>query len=339
MPDRDGLELAVTRLDGPEGTRLLLEAGNGAAILELGTEQGFFVFSHGKARLASTGDQAGRAFVTAVAEWLGLAAEEDLDLSNEDAGVIDCSWVRLGDGDDGFGVRWDAYKLFFKGGERYAEVFFRLSDDAKRAQFLEKWSKYRSSLVELVERAVVGAALHKWRRLDPPETSVHDRLSVGDAGCFEAALPKGWRVMWREEGHWRMTDADDEMMIEMSSVRLPPLPPEAPDAVARLRAVIDGSEHRARASDIAAFERAGVIIAWSEYSFLSSDTKRPEAAPRPAKGRWLIATNAWVQVLITGCWWDEDAARAEMAWEGVVRSLRLFRRLAESHEEGQRGSA
>ena len=68
--DREGLDLTVTRLEASDANKLLLEVDTGgSAILELGAEEGFFVFAHGKARLVSTSTDSGRAFVDAVAGW------------------------------------------------------------------------------------------------------------------------------------------------------------------------------------------------------------------------------------------------------------------------------
>jgi hypothetical protein len=42
----------------------------------------------------------------------------------------------------------------------------------------------------------------------------------------------------------------------------------------------------------------------------------------------LVASNDWVQVLVTGCWWEEDFAAAEPAWDSLVDSLRIAGRVA-----------
>jgi hypothetical protein len=118
------------------------------------------------------------------------------------------------------------------------------------------------------------------------------------------------------------------MMIEFSYLRLPPLPPDAPDVVARLRATREPDPKDESVTPITRFERGDATFAWLEYRFLSSDTKRPEAPHRPARGRTLIAANAWIQVLVTGCWWEEDVAIAEGAWNLVIDSLVLGGRVA-----------
>jgi hypothetical protein len=151
--------------------------------------------------------------------------------------------------------------------------------------------------------------------------------SFGIHGAFNLKLPVGWRL--REESiHYRITDPNDEMMIEFSHLRLPPLPPEAPDVVARLQIVIDKSEHRDTALPIATFKKNGVTYAWSEYRFNARNTKRREDAPRPARGRCLVASNAWIQVLVTGCWWETDTVVAERAWNDVMGSLELAGRVS-----------
>ena len=131
-----------------------------------------------------------------------------------------------------------------------------------------------------------------------------------------------------------IADADDEMGIEISATRLPPLPPDAPDVAARLRSLIETSGYRDTATPVTTFQRDDAAFAWSEFTFASSDTKRAEAASKPARGRWLVASNAWVQALLTGYWWETDVTTAERAWDDVVSSLRLAGRIVtppESH--------
>jgi hypothetical protein len=338
-PQRDGLDLAVTRLEGTTSERLLLEAGQGAAILELGPQEGFFVFSHGSARLRSIGDAAGGAFVEAAAEWVGLVALGDAEEQPAEAAMeaVTCSWVRLGAGEDGWGGSWDGFKLFLDLGERHAEIFLRVSKEGHRAQLLEKWSAYRVPLIEILERALVSGRPRPWGTPEASDNDSKTALSLGQQGAFDLEIPDGWRAEWRTEGHYRLTDADEEMMFEMSHIDLPPLPPDAPGVVERLRSVIESSDRRGSASPIEHYERDGIAIAWSGYTFMSHDTKRPEAPDRPARGRWLLATNAWVQVLVTGCWWEADREIAEPLWEQVVSSLSLRGRIARS--PAARGSA
>ena len=95
----------------------------------------------------------------------------------------------------------------------------------------------------------------------------------------------------------------------------------------RLRSVVAGSDYASTATPIATFARGDVASAWSDYRFDSKDTKRPDAAPRPAMGRWLIASNAWIQALVTGCWWESDTSAAEEAWQTVIASLRVSGRV------------
>ncbi|MSP61410.1 MAG: hypothetical protein EXR72_13895 [Myxococcales bacterium] len=324
-PARDGLELSVTRLDGPVADRLLLGAGAGAVILALGPEVGKFIFIHGKLAIESAGGADGRAFVDEVARWLDLelapASEGDAAESGA-ASAASTTWVRLGQGEDPFGVSWDSFKLFFSLGGRYAEVFLRLSGDGKRAQLIEKWSDYRETLVEILERLLAPAPPRKVQKRREAVQGPGGEMLFGVQGVFELAIPGGW-LLTEQQGHWRLADPADERMIEFSCIRLPPLPPDAPDVAARLRSVIADSEYAASASPIATFERGGAAFAWSEHWFLSDDTNHPERARRPARGRWLLASNAWVQVLVTSCFWEEDFGVATAGWDSVVASLRL----------------
>jgi hypothetical protein len=118
-----------------------------------------------------------------------------------------------------------------------------------------------------------------------------------------------------------MTDADDEMMIEVSCSALPPLSPEAPSVADRLRTVIESSEHAGEASPVTTSERGEVRFAWSEYCFASHDSKKPKGRKRKARGRW----------------WEKDVATAEAAWDALVASIRLSGRVRENVEPRARG--
>ena len=324
---REGLDLSATRLAGVLAERLLLTVGEGAVVFELGPEKTFFFFAMGDARLEPSGARAGRPFVDAVAAWLGLELAGDGD-AEEPAEPTTCEWVRLGAGPDVFGMQWTGFKIFLTQGERHAEVFLRLSDDRSRAQLLEKWSEYRTTLIEILERAVTEAPPRRVQKRAAPPSPERGLSFEAEAGVT-LTVPEGFVFARQPEGHFRISDPEDEMCIELSSVRLPPLPPEAPDVPARVRAVVQNGTHAASSTPVASFARGDVTFAWSEYAWDSRDTKRPEAAPRPARGRTLVAANAWTQALVTGCWWVEDAARAEAAWDAVVGSLHLAGRLVD----------
>jgi len=342
---RDGLDLTAVRLDGLDADKWQLTTANGGSVLlELGKVEGRFIFgpgelTHGKMHLHSAFDKSARAFVDAIAEWLGfeLAEAKEKDDAREPNAQLECSWVRLGEGLDALNNRWTGFKLFLKLGERYAEVFFRSAQNGKRAQFVEKWSAYRRELVEIMERAIAK----------PPARSVRERrtsrapkregaLSFGIHQAFDLELPAGW-LLREEKKHYRITDPNEEMMIEFSHMRLPPLPPDTPGVVERVQIVVDNSGHRDTALPVATFEKNGVTYAWSEYRLNSRNTKDPKAPPRPARERCLIAANAWIQVLVTGCWWETDTAVAEQAWNGVVDSLEVAGRISPSLET--RGNA
>ena len=327
---REGLELAATRLDGASGDTLLLAVAEGAVIVELGAREGHFVFAYGKLRLRPAGAAAGRAFVDAVAQWLGLELEE-VEAENAEAPAateLEGSWVRLGDGADGFGTRWRGFKLFLTlGPSRHAEIFLRLSDDGGRAQLVEKWSAYRKELVEILDRTVTGLPPRGVKPRAAPDAA-GEGLTVAQHGEIQFEIPEGFHLAGKPKGPWRMTDADDETTIELSSMRIPPLPPDAPGVAERLKVLVGKTPHAAAAWPVSSFQRGGAAFAWTEFGFDSQDTKRPEAAPRPARGRILVAANAWVQAFVTGCWWEGDASSALPAWEAVIGSLRLVGRVA-----------
>jgi hypothetical protein len=327
-PGREGLELAVVQAREGGARRLVLESGTGVAALVLGAQDGEFIFAHGKAKLESVSREAGRAFVEAVAAWLGFElVDEEGVRPDEASSTLEMSWVRLGSGRDPLGVEWETFKLFLSLGERYAEVFLRCSADGTRAQLVEKWSEYREELVTILESVLAGAPARRVRQRSQRLAGPAGAPLYSTEGAMEFVVPSGWIASFRPEGHYRLTDPNDEMMIELSYLRLPPLPPEAPNLIQRLQFIVDGSEHARRASPIQTTTRDDIEFAWSEYHFDSKDTKRPEAAPRPARGRWLLAANDWTQSLVTGVWWVDDIAVAERAWNEVIASLHLAGRI------------
>lgn len=323
-PGREGLELAATRLD-EMGERLRLTApGGGAVLLDL---ENAFLFAYGYARLEPAEGGNGRIFVDAVARWLGMELNEvESSMENEPTN-LDCRWVRLGNGEDVGGSPWMGFKLFLCLGDRYAEVFFRVSSDGRRAQLIEKWSEYRRALVEILERVLNPSRPRSIVSRQESSVSGGDVMSFEIYGALELDLPFGWRISEQPEGHHRMTDPDDEMMIDFSYMRLPPLPSDALDVAARLRAILDASPYRDEISPITTFERDGVVHAWSEYRWNARDSKQPTADPLHACSRWLLAANDWIQVIVNGNWWEKDSTVAERAWDDVVASLRLRGRI------------
>ncbi|HZN98389.1 MAG TPA: hypothetical protein VFB61_11705 [Gemmatimonadales bacterium] len=333
-PQREGFELELARLPAKSGERFLLRARGGEAFLDLKAQQGEFLFSYGDAAIRRPRSRRGALFVDALAEWLGLGLS-GTSAKEDGRRRLKCSWGRLGRGADHSGVEWETFKMFFRLGDRSAELFLRLTPSRSRGQFLEKWSQYRRPLVEIFERVLSADPPRRVRkrRLEPPAATGRV-LSVN--GGMEVSIPAGMRLE-EVERHWRMTDAENEFLIELSCLALPELKAGAPSVPERLSLLISSSEHANAASPVATFERDGAQFAWSEYAWSSKDTERPEAAPRPARGRWLICANEWFQGLVTGCWWESDVQRATAAWNEVVDSIRLSGRIRNPEEPMVRG--
>jgi hypothetical protein len=218
----------------------------------------------------------GGAFVDAVAAWLGLEhipAPED-EAPQANAATCKGSWARLGNGADPFGTGWAA----------------------------------------ILEGVLSGTLARRVRARSERFSGPCGEQLYSAEGAMEFVVPLGWIVTVEPEGHYRLSDPQDEMMISsMSYMRLPPLPPEAPNVIERLQFISEDSRFAEHALPIERMTRHDIELAWSEYRFDSKDTKRPEAAPRPARGRWLVAANQWTQGLVTGVCWVEDIAVAEQA--------------------------
>jgi hypothetical protein len=62
-----------------------------------------------------------------------------------------------------------------------------------------------------------------------------DRVLVLDRGNVELALPRGWTVAPDPQGHLACKDPTDSCKLEVSYFALPPLPPDKPSMVERVR--------------------------------------------------------------------------------------------------------
>ena len=257
---REGLELTLSRACDETGTTLALRGRSGATSVKLLPEKGHFLFGHGDVLIMPRGSADGRAFADDVAHWLGLelgAPETDVEETTQEASLA-ASWIRLGDGTDPSGTTWVSYKLSLRLGERYAEIFLRLSKNGDRAQLVEKWSAYRERLVAILERVLSNERPRRVQRRETPVFDPDGRMLLSIDGAMEVAIPSTW-IASAQPGYWRLGDPNDEMVIELSCMRLPPLPAGAPDVTARLRAVVDDSEHRSTTTPIATggYEAAG----------------------------------------------------------------------------------
>ncbi len=262
------LDLSVRRLESADGEELVLGAGGGEIVLTILPEKGHFFVSHGELRLARAPSDSGTVFADAMAAWLGLelvpTSEPRGKVGEAEAGL---SWAFLGGRRDSFGVEWESFKVFLAVGGEYAEVSLRLTPSRNRGQLVEKWSHYREGLVLAFEWLVGASPPRGVRRRPTPLLARESGCCLAIEGGLELEVPKGWLRIYHPEGpwNWRMTDADDEMMIEMSCLALPPLPPDVPSVSERLRQVIESSEPAGTATPIATFERYDVKFSWSEY--------------------------------------------------------------------------
>ena len=148
-----------------------------------------------------------------------------------------------------------------------------------------------------------------------------DRVLILDRGNVELALPRGWTVAPDPQGHLACTDPTDSCKLEVSYFALPPLSPDAPSMVERVRSSLKGVADSSTCSAVVAFRRGRVEFAWTDYVFASDDTERGER--REAHGRLLLAGNPWFQAVFTFSYWTDDTAWAVPIWERIVETIEL----------------
>jgi hypothetical protein len=175
--------------------------------------------------------------------------------------------------------------------------------------FAEKASMYREALVQSMD-----AALGHRRQL-----AERKRVERGD-GQVAITVPPDWLVT-DEGGHHRVTDPRDDAALEFSAMRLPPLAPGAPDLRARLHHALGPSGHVDSLLAEGGSDRGDLATAWLEYAFDSDDT---HGGPRrPARSRWLLASNERVQALFTYYYWVDDGSWALPEWETIIDTIEL----------------
>ncbi len=142
-----------------------------------------------------------------------------------------------------------------------------------------------------------------------------EKILILDRGNVELAIPRDWTVKPDPEGFMKIQDPVPDFLLEISYLRLPALPPDAPDVAGRLRAVLP------QPAPITAVDRGDLRLAWADYGYEADDTEKGRR--RMARGRWLIADNGRFQVLATYYYWADEAARAIPPWERIVATIRL----------------
>ena len=148
-----------------------------------------------------------------------------------------------------------------------------------------------------------------------------DRVLILDRGNAELALPRGWTVAPDPQGHLACTDPTDSCKLEVSYFALPPLSPDAPSMVERVRSSLEGVADPSTCSPVVVFRRGRGEFAWTDYVFASDDTERGER--REAHGRLLLAANPWFHAVFTFSYWTDDTAWAVPIWEHIVETIEL----------------
>jgi len=296
----------ASRTDHDAGA-LRLVAGAGEIVIRM-APKGEFIYAYGDLVIEAPDRGRGAAFASAMAEWLGtpLDTRQTIDLGQPGllARPIRGSYVKLGVRDDADGIRWDVFKLFLEG-EHYAEVFLRVSADATRAAFTEKWSKYRAALLVGLDGELGAARAIAERTL----------VDVFDGVWF--TVPPDW-ITTRLPDSVKVTDPTDEAGIEVSHQPYP-LHPRLPGVTERLVAAF--SDRNVTADQVVTVDRGDLELAWTAYEYEAVDTKTGDK--RPARARALIAANDVLQALVTFAYWPPDEGWALLEWETIISTLRL----------------
>ena len=148
-----------------------------------------------------------------------------------------------------------------------------------------------------------------------------ERVVIFDRGNVEFGLPEGWTAEPQSDGYMMCKDLTDAARLEASYLRLPSVDLREFPVAERLRLVLAGDADAARHTDIVTFRRGDTEFAWADYQYECVDTAC--GARRPAHGRWLIASNAHFQALLTYYYWEDDSGWAVRAWGDIVETLHL----------------
>jgi len=141
--------VATSRTENPPGQMLRIDLGGGEANLTLfdvaqrEADPNGMAFGRGVLEAAR---RRGAGVVEAVGGWLKTPVPP---VEAGELRPFQLSYVRLGS-EGG----WQANKLFLEDGELSAEVFLNLSEDGKRARFVEKDEEYREPLLALLALAI-----------------------------------------------------------------------------------------------------------------------------------------------------------------------------------------
>jgi hypothetical protein len=143
-----------------------------------------------------------------------------------------------------------------------------------------------------------------------------EKIIVLDRGNVEFSYPRDWTFTPDPAGFAKLIDPTDSARLEVSYLKLPPLPPGAPTVEERLRHALAAAPEAGPLTPMVTEERAGMR---SPGPTTGTRATTPNAAP----GRWLVAANRLFQVLMTYYYWDDDSGWAVAVWRRMVETLRL----------------
>ncbi len=172
----------------------------------------------------------------------------------------------------------------------------------------------------------------KWHRTDYKLQANHGwratpgyRLCVLGAGQMQFEFPQDWHLEPKEMSI-KVTDKrppDDDCVLEVSSMKFPPLKPERPSLTILLQQAIMEQGHMLDSNQIVTAPRQDAQIVWGEYREIDSKENR-EAVWRIA-----LCHAGTVYGLITFGFWPEDWERCDPLWHHVLNTLILDRPISD----------
>ena len=147
------------------------------------------------------------------------------------------------------------------------------------------------------------------------------KIFVADRGVLRLDYPEDWVVIPSKNSinfHDRQPP-DDDIHMEVSIMRLPPVDWSGLPLRSLIPAAIQGDERDIRSrGEIKEARNGDVEIAWIESTFMDH-----QQGDREAKTRLCLARSGNIQPIITMEYWLEDKERATKAWDDALESLEL----------------
>jgi hypothetical protein len=147
-----------------------------------------------------------------------------------------------------------------------------------------------------------------------------EKILVIDRGDIELAYPGDWDVQFDPSGHVKLVDPADSCSLEVSNLRVGGRVGDVPPLETLLTQAIS-ADPNTHSTPVSQGSRGTMHYAWVETSYDCDDSSRGET--RPARARYLAASNGCCHALLTFAYWVDDATWAVPIWARVLESLQL----------------